>query len=183
MTQDEVLIPFEGMTFKRDEFGWINEQVLIDGVIYNVEDGSYKCAEKNNKIESTHQAIVEGVEDKEIEELIIPESVTCGGMTFPVRIIGILAFKGCMKLRNIKFPESLRFINALAFDQCYLLDNIVLPDKFRRTDFGAFHDCHNLKHVSVKNIDDILIDESVFKGCNEQLKIESRDEKKNSKLY
>lgn len=173
----EVLIPYEGMTFERDEFGWINEHVLIDGVIYHIENGSYRCADKNDIIESTHQAIVDRMVDTETEEFVVPGSVTCGGMTFPVRCIGEMAFCGCIKLRKITFPESLRFINPLAFDQCHRLNNIVLPDKFRRIDFGAFLDCHDLKHISVKNINDIRVEYNAFKGCHKQLKIENRDEK------
>lgn len=153
------------------------EQIRVDGIKYSV----LHKPKKNNKDEWITRAIVKGVEDTNVEELTIPESVEFCDITFPVTWIGHIAFRNCFQLRKVHFPKTLQVIEMAAFFGCHNLDSVVLPDDFERIASEAFAYCHNLKLISVKNQSEISIGEDVFIGCNKNLIVINRDEEQETK--
>ena len=51
-------------------------------------------------------------------DLTIPESVTFGGISYPVTSIGYLAFYGCSGLTSVTIPNSVTSIGYMAFRSC-----------------------------------------------------------------
>ena len=110
--------------------------------------------------------------------LIIPEGVQTIGedafsdcinlcnVSFPKSLteIGWAAFASCRKLESITIPGQVR-IGPNAFCYCYNLISADFPRGLRKVDFGVFDGCSKLTDVSIKSIDKIRFDDSVFWGC------------------
>ena len=164
----------------------------IDGISYTIhENGVYVSAEKylcdSAKIEtflSSSPIPYEAIEDLltipwEIVvnnsykgEVTIPETVMFGdtvynvtgiddaafkgcvdlySVYFPnsVEYIGSSAFYGCLNLWSISFPEKLRIIGAESFARCKKLKRLIFPDELERIENYAFLDCTGVKLLNI----------------------------------
>lgn len=78
--------------------------------------------------------------------------------------IGERAFDGCVGLKEINIPQSVRSIKSGAFAHCTGLKKIVIPDGAESIEDGAFSGCFALTDVfiptSIKSIGD-----TAFHGC------------------
>lgn len=70
-----------------------------------------------------------------IEEIVIPESITC---------IGNRAFYHCTKLKELTLPPSLVSIGKEAFVACEKIKNFDLPESVKEIGYGAFADCSGI---------------------------------------
>ena len=83
------------------------------------------------------------------------------------------AFSGCMSLKMIVFPASLRQIDYRAFCDCESLTELIIPEGVERIGERAFAGCKNIKHVTLpKSLK--RIGEAIFEDCSE-LSVESID--------
>ena len=64
-------------------------------------------------------------------EVIIPEAVTYGGVTYNVAGIARNAFKGCSELTSVTIPESATYIGDYAFEGCTGLTSVTLPESVK----------------------------------------------------
>ena len=114
----------------------------IHGVTYN-EDGSingssvYSPFSKNNSI----------------VEITLPDSV---------RFVGAIAFKGCKKLKKVKFGKNVELIGNNCFEGCKALEEVSLPDTVTYIDQEAFKDCTSLSQLSMPGAH---CEGAVFQGC------------------
>ena len=106
------------------------------------------------------------VNNKEITELVIPESVTeiivgafyeceyLTSITIPdsVTSIGKYAFYGCTSLTSIAIPDSITAIEDGTFSYCYALTSATIPDSVTTIKGFAFYCCENLTEVYCKPI-------------------------------
>ena len=58
------------------------------------------------------------------------------------------AFRQCVSLESIVFPEGLETIEAVAFRECTSLKKVVLPDSLTSLGTGAFVNCSGLAEVT-----------------------------------
>lgn len=120
-----------------------------------------------------------------VGELIIPEKVTCGGVTYVVTEIEEFAFAGC-KIHDFVLPITMRKIGPDAFANCQNITNINIPDGVTEIGCCAFQCCDGLKRIhlgssleiigylafqSCKNIEEIIVNDhnEAFdsrEGCN-----------------
>ena len=103
------------------------------------------------------------IDNKEITELVIPDSVTeigwgafadCSSLTSitipdSVTEIGWGAFGGCSSLTSITIPNSVTSIGDYAFARCSSLTSITIPDSVTTIGMYAFNGCSSLKDVNV----------------------------------
>ena len=87
---------------------WANaEKVKIDGIWYNLESTG-KTAEVTSADDRT----------KYDGGVVIPETVTHGGVGYSVTSIGSRAFWSCTSLTNVTIPNSVTSIGEDAFSYC-----------------------------------------------------------------
>ena len=117
--------------------------------------------------------------DEEITDLVIPESVTeirkstfrgCSGitsLTIPnsVRSIGDNAFCGCSCLTSVDIPNSVTSIGEYAFAGCIGLTSLSIPNSVASIDYYAFQDCTSLTSVTIPN-GITTIGMNTFSGCS-----------------
>lgn len=120
-------------------------------------------------------------------DVVIPPTVTFGGITYTVEGVGMsayenchtlesvtlpetvgtifnYAFSGCDRLRNIEMSENLAKIGVEAFFGCSSLESIVIPDGVKIIPPKTFSGCSSLKRVKVgENL--MEIGKNAFAGC------------------
>ena len=76
----------------------------------------------------------------DIESVTIPDSV---------EHIGMITFRDCKKLREVKLSKNLKSIAGGAFNGCSALEKIDIPDKVESIGPFAFGGCSNLAEIDV----------------------------------
>lgn len=76
----------------------------------------------------------------DIESVTIPDSV---------EHIGMITFRDCKKLREVKLSKNLKSIAGGAFNGCSALEKIDIPDKVESIGPFAFGNCSNLAEIKV----------------------------------
>ena len=82
------------------------------------------------------------MDEKEIKDLVIPNSVTS---------IGKFAFRECSGLTSIEIPNSVTSIGGCAFENCYGLTSITIPNSVTSIGNDAFQNCSSLASVTIPN--------------------------------
>ena len=99
-------------------------------------------AEEQGLVFSEDKKILKKCTNKEIAEVVIPDSVTG---------IGGGAFAGCTSLTSVVIPDSVTGIGNGAFCNCTGLTSVVLPDSVTEIGNGAFQFCTSLTSVVIPN--------------------------------
>jgi hypothetical protein len=91
----------------------------------------------------------------------------CGVSTIPasVEIIGQYAFEGCMNLKHIDLPSTLRDIRYNAFARCGLEEITIPVMNFTDGDECIFLECHQLKSVTLSE-GLTIVPFSMFEKCD-----------------
>ena len=80
--------------------------------------------------------------DEEIKDLVIPNSVT---------YIGKETFYACSGLTSVTIPNSVIFIDDYAFFNCSGLTSITIPNSVTSIGKGAFSDCNAVTSLTIGN--------------------------------
>ena len=80
-------------------------------------------------------------------EVVIPESVEHGGITYSVTSIGDWAFKNCSGLTSVTIPNSVTSIGQRAFSGCSGLTSVTIGNSVKSIAHEAFRDCSKLLDV------------------------------------
>lgn len=94
--------------------------------------------------------------DKEVKDLIIPNSVTS---------IGPNTFYGCSSLTSLTIPNSVTSIGDDAFSGCTGLTSATIPNSVTNIGGSAFRDCSSLTSLTISN-SITNIEGRVFYGCS-----------------
>lgn len=95
------------------------------------------------------------INDTEIKDLVVPNSVTsigshafagCSGLTSvtipnSVTSIGWNAFEGCSALTSVTIPKSVTSIESSAFSGCSALTSVTIPNSVTSIGWGTFYGC------------------------------------------
>lgn len=106
------------------------------------------------------EVTVEECEDKEIEEIVVPDFAE----GYSVTAVGANAFCGCYNLSYAVLPETIAEIGQSAFQQCETLKRINLPSELETIGNNAFYACRALTAVDIPD-GVIKMGESVFSRC------------------
>lgn len=97
-------------------------------------------------------------------EVIIPDSVTYEGTTYPVSMIGNCAFYERTHLTSVHIPNTVTAIYPCAFQRCTGLTSIDIPNSVTIIYSDAFRECTGLTSVNIGN-SVTYIAENVFLDC------------------
>ena len=106
-----------------------------------------------------------------LEDLVIPETVTYDGVTYPVTSIGVQAFKRHDNLTSVTIPSSIKSIEIDAFYECTNLKSVKIDNAPTFIGLYAFANCYNLTNVNLGN-SVTLIDQGAFANCFEMMDVE-----------
>ena len=81
-------------------------------------------------------------------EVVIPESVTYNGTTYPVTGIGFCAFAGS-DLSSVTIPSTVTDIDNGAFKNCAMLTGVDIPNSVTTLKSEAFYNCSQLESVTI----------------------------------
>ena len=122
----------------------------VDGIYYNIH---------GETIEVTFGSEGGGPTASYTGDIVIPESVTYNGKTYPVTAIGndedgwgvSGAFDHCTALRSIVIPNSVTKIAVTAFLCCTGLRSITIPNSVTSIGCDAFKHCTALTDIEIPN--------------------------------
>ena len=97
--------------------------------------------------------------------VVIPESVTYEGKTYPVTSIHLSAFYGCSGLTEVTIGSNVTSIGQSAFYGCSGLTELTIPSSVTSIGKAAFQYCRGLTEVTIPN-SVTSIGESVFLYCS-----------------
>ena len=105
-----------------------------DGIYYNIEN---------------RQAVVTSNESSSYYsgDVVIPESVTHEGVTYPVTIIGAYAFNNCTDLASVTLPASILSIGPYSLSHCTGLTSMTIPEGVTHIDPKALEGCTGIKDL------------------------------------
>lgn len=112
-------------------------------------------------INTSGTATVVGLEDSNIENLIIPS--TLGDV--PVTAIDKQAFSSNSDLKTVVLPEGLKTIGDQSFNYCRNLVSVTLPNSLESIGEWAFYSCGSLSSITLPNSLD-YIGPLAFARCN-----------------
>ena len=105
-----------------------------------------------------------GVEEPDVEDVIIPSSITIGGEEYKVTSIGDWAFQECDILTSITIPSSVTSIGEAAFAWCESLTSITIPSSVTSIGPKTCKNCSSLTSIEIPNSLTYIGDEA-FYGC------------------
>lgn len=97
--------------------------------------------------------------------VVIPESVTYEGSTYPVTSIGTSAFRECVGLTSVTIPNSVTSIGDYAFRDCSGLTIVTLPNSISSIGSTAFYNCSALTNIIIPS-SITSIGSHPFYGCS-----------------
>lgn len=103
------------------------------------------------------------------DEAFINSSVESVSFGKNIRYIGMNAFRGCKKLKTVKFSEKYNYdirnviIDLMAFRNCSSLKTVLLPNINTEIYDEAFCGCSELSDINLKNVSEICT--RAFAAC------------------
>lgn len=117
---------------------------------------------------------VDGAVNKDIDKVVIPQTVVYKNRTLTITSVGSEAFKGYKNLQSVSFPNTVLSIGASAFEEDELLADVVLPDSLSFIGSAAFKKCTSLKTIRIPQKVDFLKSE-VFEDCSGLISVTLND--------
>ena len=115
-------------------------EFTVDGVRYSVNDDNTTVTVAGYPSGS-----------KPTGDLTIPESVTYGGISYPVTSIGNRAFSDCSGLTSVTIPNSVTEIGGWVFRGCSGLTSVTIPNSVTEIGKYAFGSCSGLTSIKVES--------------------------------
>ena len=97
--------------------------------------------------------------------IVIPDSYTVGGMTYPVTSVGDITFSNDSNIQTVTLPDTITSIGANAFSNCSNMTTINLPEDLDLIDNRAFYDCSSLTTINLPE-GLTIINSGTFRNCS-----------------
>ena len=118
---------------------------------YDETSGLYYKITGDNTVEVTYsdELLLTG-NNSYIGDIIIPETVTYGGVTYTVTAVGARAFYRCYdQLTSVVMPNTVITLGQEAFSDCRGLQSIHLSENLDIIGERAFENCHGLTEIEI----------------------------------
>lgn len=111
---------------------------------------------------------VDGAVNKDMDKIVIPQTVVYKNKTLTITRVGSEAFKSYKNLQSISFPNTMLSIGESAFEEDELLADVVLPDSLLRIGSNAFRGCKSLRaiYVYAEKVPILPYNSCAFEGCD-----------------
>lgn len=111
---------------------------------------------------------VDGAVNKDMDKIVIPQTVVYKNKTLTITRVGSEAFKSYKNLQSISFPNTMLSIGESAFEEDELLADVVLPDSLLRIGSNAFEYCKSLRaiYVYAEKVPILPYNSCAFEGCD-----------------
>jgi len=115
-------------------------------------------------------------------DVIIPDTVTFDGITYPVTAIGEWAFSYSENMTSVSIPNTVTSIDRQAFFDCSSLSTVTIPSSVTTIDEEAFCNCHSLTNMTIPS-SVMSIGDGAFGFCEnlKSLTVESGNNKYDSR--
>lgn len=126
----------------------------VDGIYYVTNGNQATVSAKNSNAEPY------------AGDLIIPETVTYGNVTYTVTAIGASAFAYCNELNSVTIPNTVTSIGKYAFNSLVRLKSVNLPNSIKHIGENAFVSCMSMAIIDNALPDSIVsVGEGAFHNC------------------
>ena len=126
---------------------------VVDGIYYN-KNGNEATVTFKTTSYNTYSG-----------DVIIPPTVTYGGVTYTVTAIGDNAFNKSTGLTDVEIPNTVKSFGAYAFGGCTSITSITIPNSVTNIGDYAFQSCTSLASVEIPN-SVTSIGSYAFKSCS-----------------
>ena len=110
----------------------------------------YNFTNNQTELEVTYQGNNQWIADY-AGKVVIPESVTYEGNTYPVTSIGGYTFCFCSDLTEVTIPNSVTSIGEMAFRDCTSLTELAISSNVTYIDGTAFLNCSGFEKITVED--------------------------------
>ena len=131
---------------------------VIDGPLYYSLDREDKTASVSCR------------EPESCCEALMKSRVDVNGEEFIVNLIPMMAFRDCVNLFKVEFPETVDKILRGTFWDCLKLEQIFIPYGIKKIFPCAFFNCPGLKKVEFEDLTGLEISEDSFVDCHPEIK-------------
>ena len=118
-------------------FNAAGQSFEYDGLKYSVLSAADKTVTCN------------GLSDKYIMDVKVPETVSYEGVTYTVTSVGDYGFSGYPLLLTVELPNTVTSLGERAFYQCERLESVKLPDGLKEIPESCFYSCYDLRTVNI----------------------------------
>lgn len=131
---------------------------VLDGPLYYSLDREDKTASVSCR------------EPEDCYEALIKSRVEVNGEKFIVNFIPMMAFRDCVNLLKVEFPETVDKILRGTFWDCLKLEHIYIPSNIKRIFSCSFFNCPELKKVVFEDLKGMEIPDDAFVDCHPDIK-------------
>ena len=114
---------------------------MVDGIYYNINGNEATVTYGFNEYDYPPQYYT--------GDVVIPETVTFDGITYPVTAIGEWAFGRSENMTSVVIPSSVTSIGTDAFYDCIGLTSVTIPNSVTTLGEEAFCACRSLTSVTI----------------------------------
>ena len=116
----------------------------VDGIFYNL-DATNKTATVTFKGDNS------GDYNEYSGNVVIPETVTYGDITYSVTSLGSFCFAECSSLTSITIPNSVTSLGDDCFWKCRSLNSVTIPNSVTSLGESCFSNCSSLPYITIPN--------------------------------
>lgn len=135
----------------------------VDGFYYRITEWGDTFAKVN--FSSLPADLGGGTGYENLDNVVIPDSVTFNNKKYVVTGIDQLAFSCCTNITSVTIPNTVTEIGGRAFYFCSSLSSITIPNSVVSIGSGAFQGCSGLTTITIPN-SVVSIGSGAFYNCN-----------------
>lgn len=99
-----------------------------------------------------------------MKKVVIPDTITVGGVEYKVTTLSDGAYAGCKDLKTVELGDNVKKIGKGAFKNCTNLKTVTFPANLKTVSAEAFKNCVKLKSAALPKTTK-TVGKACFKNC------------------